>query len=181
MRLQRRTTWRWHRRGTRSSGWRSAEHRVPAVVGLLVLAALETEGQSTTLVVGDRKDDRLRLVVVVGGVLIHPVDNGLDHLVVLENVVDVADGVVVVRSVVDARTLDHDKVRHVLLAETVERGERHLLERRLLGGVSVNLVGHVRRGKETKRGKLERVAALESVKVGAVVDQVEADVCWLPG
>ncbi|KAI3476671.1 hypothetical protein L1887_61766 [Cichorium endivia] len=148
--------------------------RIPAVERLFVLAPLQTQRQSSALVVRHREDHRLGLVRVVGSVGVHPLHHRLHHLVVRQDVVDVADGIVVVRSVVDACALDHNEIRLARVAQAVERGERHLLEARLGGSIAVDLIGHVRGSKERHGRQLERLPALERIKLAAVVDHVES-------
>lgn len=64
-----------------------------------------------------------------------------------------ADGVVDVAGMVDARGLDHDEEAALAVAgggvQVVEGAQGHLLERRLLGGVAVGIVGKVVVGKQT--------------------------------
>jgi hypothetical protein len=123
------------------------------------------ESQATTLVVSSGKELG---VGVLGDEFLE-----VSHdLVIHEDVVNVASGIIGVTGVVDAGSLDHDEV--ALLAvlsgvnEGLDSGLGHLEKRRLLLRVAVELVGHVAAGEQTKERHRQDTLLKNLIKVRLV-------------
>lgn len=130
---------------------------------------LDGRGETASFVVAGGNKDGLGLAVG------DKVNDSLEGLVVFKHLADLSSRIVVVASVVDAASLNHEEEALVgvlgCLFEGSQGGGSHLAQTgvHIVLLLSVDLKGHVSLSKEAEEGKVDLVAAVEGIEALAIV------------